>query len=244
MSRRESQELRVEDGVPVGTDADEETSVSSVEDDAAAAADDAALDDAGLPHEEEGGRRSGRPQRKASLAHRLYNGEAGLDVVGKSKLIYQVTAVVVLICLASMVFRGFNFGIEFAGGNSFRVPATSAELSAVQTAAEDAGAEVSSAQVVGGNEILLRTGALDNAEETKVIDAVARAAGVQPNEVSPQAVSAAWGHDITDQALIALAVFLVAVVLFLAIRFQPKMAIAAIIALVHDLVVTAGIYSL
>ncbi|MBW8764896.1 MAG: protein translocase subunit SecF, partial [Geodermatophilales bacterium] len=92
--------------------------------------------------------------------------------------------------------------------------------------------------------ILLRTGALDNAEETKVIDAVARAAGVQPNEVSPQAVSAAWGHDITDQALIALAVFLVAVVLFLAIRFQPKMAIAAIIALVHDLVVTAGIYSL
>ena len=109
---------------------DDTVSVSSIEADAAAAADDAALEDAGLPHEEEGGR-SRRPQRKASLAHRLYNGEAGLDVVGKSKLIYRITAVVVLICLASMIFRGFNFGIEFAGGNSFRVPGTSAELSTV-----------------------------------------------------------------------------------------------------------------
>jgi preprotein translocase subunit SecF len=180
----------------------------------------------------------------SGFLRRLYRGETNFEFIGQRKKWYLASAIIVLICLASMVFRGFNFGIEFAGGNSFRVPATSAELSTVQQAAEDAGAEVASAQVVGGNSILLRTGALDNAEETKVIDAVARAAGVQPNQVSPQAVSAAWGHDITDQALIALAVFLVAVVLFLAIRFQPKMAIAAIIALVHDLVVTAGIYSL
>src|SRR3954447_13546218 len=240
MGRRESQELEV----PVGTDADEEASASAVEDDAAAAADDAALDDAGLPHEEEGGRRSSRPQRKASLAHRLYNGEAGLDVVGKSKLIYRIIAVVVLICLASMIFRGFNFGIEFAGGNSFRVPGTSAELTAVQNAATDAGADVASAQVVGGDSILVRTGQLSTADETKVVGAVADAAGVAPTEVNQQAVSAAWGQDITKQALIALVVFLVAVVLFLAVRFQPKMAIAAIAALVHDLLVTAGVYSI
>jgi len=143
-----------------------------------------------------------------------------------------------------MLISGFNFGIEFAGGNSFRVPGTSAELTAVQTAAENAGAAVSSAQVVGGNEILLRTGQLSNNQETAVIDAVANAAGVRPNEISPQAVSAAWGQDITNQALIALVVFLVAVVLFLAVRFQPKLAAAAIIALLHDLLVTAGVYSL
>src|SRR3954469_24198256 len=244
MSPRDAQGPDVDEReLPVGADADEQAEAASVTDDAAESADDAALDDAGLPHEEVGGRRR-RPHRKASLAHRLYNGEAGLDVVGKSRLIYRITAVIVLICLASMIFRGFNFGIEFAGGNSFRVPGTSAELSTVQTAAEDAGADVASAQVVGGNSILLRTGALDNAEETKVIDAVADAAGVQPNEVTQQAVSAAWGQDITKQALIALVVFLVAVVLFLAVRFQPKMAIGAIIALVHDLVVTAGVYSL
>ncbi|HVI35238.1 MAG TPA: protein translocase subunit SecF, partial [Gaiellales bacterium] len=254
MSPRESQGRDVDDRdvddrdgddmeLPVGSDADEEADLTAVRDDAAGAVDDAALDEAGLPHEEEGGR-SRRPKRRASLAHRLYNGEAGLDVVGNSRLIYRITAVVVLICIASMVFRGFNFGIEFAGGNSFRVPGTSAELTAVQTAAENAGAAVSSAQVVGGNEILLRTGQLSNNQETAVIDAVANAAGVRPNEISPQAVSAAWGQDITNQALIALVVFLVAVVLFLAVRFQPKLAAAAIIALLHDLLVTAGVYSL
>jgi preprotein translocase subunit SecF len=207
-----------------------------------------ALADAGLPRTGTPGDESAgpvrRPGRRVALTHRLYNGEAGLDVVGRSRLIYRITAVVVLICLASMVFRGFNFGIEFAGGNSFRVPATSAELPAVQSAAESAGAQVASAQVVGGGSILLRTGQLSTDEETKVVDAVAQAAGVAPNEVSPQAVSAAWGQDITNQALIALAVFLVAVVLFLAVRFQPKMAIAAIAALVHDLIITAGVYSL
>src|SRR3954451_1636155 len=240
MSPRDAQGPSVDEReVPLGTDADEQAEAASVTDDAAESADDAALDDAGLPHEEESGRRR-RAHRKASLAHRLYNGEAGLDVVGKSTLIYRITAVVVLICLASMIFRGFNFGIEFAGGNSFRVPGTSAELSAVQNAATDAGADVASAQVVGGDSILVRTGQLSNAEERDVVAAVADAANVDPSEVTQQAVSAAWGQDVTKQALIALVVFLVAVVLFLAVRFQPKMALAAIVALIHDLIITAG----
>jgi preprotein translocase SecF subunit len=231
---------RAEETLPVGSDADEQQDAAQVEQDAAAAADDAALADAGLP--QEGGARS--EQRPGSLAHRLYNGEAGLDVVGRSKLIYRVTAVVVLLCLLSMVFRGFNFGIDFAGGNSFRLPGDTAVLEQVQTAAEDAGAEVASAQIVGGDTVLLRTGEMDNATERAVVDAVADAAGIQPDEVSPEAVSADWGRDITDQALIALVVFLVAVIAFLALRFQPKMAVGAIAALIHDIVVTAGVYSL
>jgi preprotein translocase subunit SecF len=225
---------------PAGTDADETQDAAAVERDAADANDDAALAEAGLPQEGLS-RGTGRP---GSLAHRLYNGESGLDVVGRSKLIYQVTAVVVLLCLASMLFRGFNFGIDFAGGNSFRLPGDDAVLEQVRDAAEGAGAEVASAQIVGGDTVLLRTSDLDNDTEREVVDAVAAAAGVQPDEVSPQAVSAEWGQDITDQALIALAVFLVAVIAFLALRFQPKMAVGAIAALLHDIVVTAGIYSL
>jgi preprotein translocase subunit SecF len=227
--------------VPVGTEADEARAADDdAVSDAAAAADDDALADAGLPAE--GTRR--RARHRASLAHRLYNGEAGLDVVGRSRLIYKVTAVVVLVCIASMVFRGFNFGIDFAGGNSFRLPGETAQLEEVRAAATDAGADVASAQVVGGNTILLRTGALDNDGERAVVEAVAGAAGVASDEVSPESVSAEWGQDITDQALLALAVFLVAVIAFLAIRFQPKMAVGAIAALLHDLVVTAGVYSL
>ncbi|WP_198588353.1 protein translocase subunit SecF [Geodermatophilus chilensis] len=229
------------DELPVGTDADEAVAADTATADAAAAADETALDQAGLPREGAAG--TGRPPHRASLAHRLYNGEAGLDVVGRSRLIYRITAVVVLLCIAAAVFRGFNFGIDFAGGNSFRLPGSTEQLAEVQEAAEEAGADVASAQVVGGNTLLLRTGALDNDTERAVVDALASAAGVQPDQVSPEAVSAEWGQDITNQALIALAVFLVAVIAFLALRFQPKMAVGAIAALVHDIVITAGVYA-
>jgi preprotein translocase SecF subunit len=237
---------RSDEEIPVGTDADEARDSSAAADDAAAAADDDALADAVLPQEgaDDDAGATRRPVRRASLAHRLYNGEAGLDVVGNSRLIYKITAVVVLLCIASMVFRGFNFGIDFAGGNSFRLPGSSEQLTEVREAAEDAGADVASAQIVGGNTILLRTGELDNDGERAVVAATAEAAGIEENQVSPESVSAEWGDDITDQALLALAVFLVAVIAFLAIRFQPKMAIGAIVALLHDIVVTAGIYSL
>ena len=210
----------------------------------AVAAEDTQLADAGLPGGtgEDGTVR--RPERRVSLAHRLYNGEAGLDVVGHSRLIYKITAVVMVLCIGSIIFRGFNFGIEFDGGSSFKVAGHSQELSAVRAAAEKAGAPVSSAQVVGTDTILLRTGQLTNDETTAVKQAIASAAGVQEQQVSEDAVSAAWGNDITDQALIALVVFLVAVVLFLAIRFQPKMAIGAMASLLHDIVLTAGVYSL
>jgi preprotein translocase subunit SecF len=245
--------LPVEDAeVPVGTEADEQQDADQVLADATDSADEEALSDAGLPQEvvagagspATGAQATRRPERRASLAHRLYNGEAGLDVVGRSRLIYKVTAVVLLLCLASMIFRGFNFGIDFEGGSSFRLPGTSAELQEVRAAAEDAGAEVASAQVVGGNTLLLRTEQLNNDTERAVVGAIAEAAAVDPSEVSPESVSAEWGKDITNQALIALAVFLVAVVLFLAVRFEPKMAVGAIAALLHDIVVTAGVYSL
>ncbi|MCV2491439.1 protein translocase subunit SecF [Geodermatophilus sp. YIM 151500] len=246
MTGRRPDDRTTATGPPAGTDADERQDAARVERDAAAAADDSALEEAGLPRAGSPAARGTRPDRagRASLAHRLYNGEAGLDVVGRSRLIYRVTAVVVLLCLAVMVLRGFNFGIDFAGGNSLRLPGSEAQLQEVRAAAEGAGAEVASAQVVGGDEILLRTGQLDNDTERAAIEAVAEAAGLQPDQVSPDSVSAEWGQDITDQALIALAVFLVAVVIFLALRFQPKMAIGAIAALAHDLLVTAGIYAL
>ena len=247
-----------EETIPVGTDADEQQDPDAVLSDAAASADEEALADAGLPLEGTAGEPTSgatpaagpspaaprRREPRASLSSRLYNGEAGLDVVGRSRLIYMVTAVVVLLCIALMLFRGFNFGIDFAGGNSFRLPGTQEQLAEIREAAEGTGAEVASAQVVGGNTVLLRTEQLDNEAEREVVAAVADAAGIQPNQVSPESVSAEWGSDITDQALIALAVFLVAVILFLAVRFQPKMAIGAIAALVHDIIVTAGVYAL
>ena len=242
MTRDADDARRPEDEpVPVGTEADEARDAGDAGSEAAAAMGDDDLADAGLPAE---GGAAPAAKPRASLAHRLYNGEAGLDVVGNSRLIYKITAVVLLLSLAAMVFRGFNFGIDFEGGSSFRLPGSEQQLEQVRTAAEDAGAEVASAQIVGGDTVLLRTGTLESDAERTVVTAIADAAGVDENQVSPESVSADWGRNITDQALVALVVFLVAVVLFLAVRFQLKMAVGAMAALVHDIVVTAGIYAL
>jgi preprotein translocase subunit SecF len=230
--------------IPVGSDADEQQDPGTVLAESAASVDEDALVDAGLPRDGSGQRVVPGSDRRVSMAHRLYNGEAGLDVVGHSRLIYKITAVVMLICLASIVFRGFNFGIDFEGGNSFRAPGSGQQLTAIRTAAEHAGATVSTVQIVGGDTVLVRTGQLGTNAQTEVQNAIANAAGVAPNKVSADAVSADWGNDITNQALIALVVFLVAVVAFLALRFQPKMAVGAMLSLLHDIVLTAGVYSL
>ena len=160
------------------------------------------------------GRRAAR--RPQLAAHRLYNGEAGLDIVGQRKLIYKITARRrAALRRARSSSAGFNFGIEFAGGNSFRVPASSraAQPRSAQ-AAEDAGAAGRPApRWSAATPILLRTEALDNAERaTPSRPPWPTAAGVVADQVSPQAVSADWGSDITERALIALVVFLVAVV--------------------------------
>src|SRR3954470_17008390 len=114
--------------VPQGPDADETVDDGAVLTDAAGdSTGDQALADAGLPAEGESPEQARRrAPGRSSLAHRLYNGEAGLDVVNKRRFWFRITAVVVLLCVLAMVFRGFNFGIEFAGGNSLRVPASSA----------------------------------------------------------------------------------------------------------------------
>ena len=113
----------------------------------------------------------------------------------------------------SMVFRGFNFGIDFAGRQ--QLPGARHQRAADRDPHRGRGrrgAGRPAPQVVGGNTVLLRTAALDTDQETAVKDAVAKAAGVNAEQVSPESVSADWGGDITNQALIALVVFLVAVV--------------------------------
>ena len=170
--------------VPVGTDADEQQDADEVLADAAAAADEEALADAGLPREAAPTGAGGDPPRAAerrSRSHRLYNGEAGLDVVGHSRLIYKITAVVVLLCLA--VDRLPRLQLRHRLRRRQQLPAARApteQLEEVREAAEDAGAEVASAQIVGGNTILLRTEQLDTEDERAVVEAVADAAGRRP----------------------------------------------------------------
>jgi preprotein translocase subunit SecF len=180
-----------------------------------------------------------------TLFRRLNAGEAVFDFIGKRKRWYWVSAVLLLLCVGSFVFRGFNLGIEFSGGTSFQFKASTAQPAEVQQVAEQAGAEVESTpQIVGAGgqrQILLKAGELNPTQQTAVKNALQTRFGQQ---VTVQAVSSSWGSDITAAAIRGLVIFLIAVCIFIAVRFEWKMAVGAIAALFHDLLLTAGIYSI
>src|SRR6185295_9627643 len=180
-----------------------------------------------------------------SLFRRLDAGEPVFDFIGKRKRWYWVSAVLLLLSITSFIVRGFNFGIEFDGGTQFQFRATTAQPAEVQSVAEQAGADVQNTpQIVGagGNRsILVKAGELSAPEQTKVKNALQSRFGEQ---VTVQAVSSSWGSDITKAAIRGLVFFLIAVCIFIAIRFEWKMAVGAIAALFHDLLLTAGIYSI
>ncbi len=182
--------------------------------------------------------------RIGELGHKLYSGEVSYDIVGRRRRWYTISAVVVLIAVLSLVFRGLNLGIEFTGGAEFQVPSSSCTIEQVRTAATDSGASVSSVTELGGQSIRVTTEAVDNAEGLTIRGALAETCGVQPDDVSVQLVGPTWGGEITQKALTALAVFLGLVSLFLAVYFDWRMAVSALVALIHDIVITIGVYSL
>ncbi|MEH1030252.1 preprotein translocase subunit SecF [Micromonospora profundi] len=188
-----------------------------------------------------------------SLASRLYNGEAGLNVVGRRKLWFGVAGVLVLIAILSISIRGFSLGIEFAGGNSFSVPASVGTLEQAEEevnaalAAENTGVEVATAQQVGGtggDSYELRTPQL-SVEQTNAVKAqIAEDFGLEPGQISSNQVSEAWGSQVTERAVLGLVVFIALVMLYLVLRFEWRMAVAAVTSLLLNLILTAGIYSL
>lgn len=181
------------------------------------------------------------------LAHRLYRGEAGLNVIGHRKIFYLVTLAIVVIGIGSFALRGFTLGIDFSGGEEFQVPKTaSVSLADAKSAVAAGGAEVVTGQSVGGSHptFLIKTKSLTPQQATDVKEHVSSALHIPLNQISESSVSGAWGAQITRQALIALAVFLALVVVYLIFRFEWRMAVAAFASVIHDLFVAAVVYSL
>lgn len=181
-----------------------------------------------------------------SWAARLYLGRSGIRIDDWRRRLFLVAAVMVLVALGSMAVRGFDFGIEFVGGNQFQVPTSAGTLVEVEQAVARGGATVVSGQEVGGGDpqYMIRTLELDAAETEAVRAQLADEFGLDPGQISDDRVSAAWGSEITRQALVALAVFMALVIVYLIIRFEALVAVAAVSGLALDLIATAGIYSL
>ncbi|MFC7955723.1 protein translocase subunit SecF [Rhodococcoides kroppenstedtii] len=190
------------------------------------------------------------------LLSRLYTGTGAFDIIGRRRLWYIVTGVIVAVSLLSILVRGFTLGIDFEGGTRVQFPAADGvETSQVEQIYTDTlGADPVAVQTVGtgaGATIQIRSETLDAGQasslQTALFDAFApqNSAGEStPDAVTFTDVSETWGSQITEKALIALAVFLVLVSVYIAIRYERDMAIAGITALFFDILVTAGVYSL
>ena len=182
--------------------------------------------------------------RSGTFGQKLYSGEISYDIVGRRRRWYAISGVMFLIAVASLVGRGLNYGIEFTGGAEFRVPSSSCTIEQARTAVEETGTTPSTVTQLGGESIRVTTEAVDTAESSEIRSALAEACAVQPDDVSVQLVGPTWGGEITQKAITALVVFLALLSIFLALYFDWRMALAALVAVVHDVVITIGVYSL
>jgi len=178
----------------------------------------------------------------------LYTGERSLNIVGRRKLWYLIAAALILIAVVGPFARGgFQFGIEFTGGSEFVVSnvATQDQTTATDAVSSVVPSAVAKVSTVGATEIRVQTDQLTSEDNRAVRAALGTAYDVPAADVTASFIGPSWGKDITGQALRALVVFLVLAGTVMAIYFRTwKMSIAAMVALLHDLVITAGIYGL
>ena len=179
-----------------------------------------------------------------SLASRLYHGDTSFDIVGRRRLWFTISGVLVLVSLISLIVPGLNFGIDFKGGAVFRVqperPVSEAQVrQAVGSAAEVV--QVTENEPV---QVIVQTEELAQPEVARIRTELAELAGVERNEVSTENIGSKWGSTVSRKAVIALLVFLVVVTIYVSLRMEFKMAVAALVALVHDLIITCGIFAL
>jgi preprotein translocase subunit SecF len=181
---------------------------------------------------------------------RIYQGRTTVDFVGRKRTWFTISLVIIVLGLGSLGIRGFNLGIDFKGGSSWEVLAPHSSIAAMTTAVENAGLRDPTVEKLGSQTYQI-TDDINSLNATaqlnltnKVAKAMAKEAGKSFNQVSTSSVGPTWGGQITNRALEALIVFFIAVVAYISIRFEPKMAAAAFIAMVHDLLVTVGVYSL
>ncbi|AOY56039.1 protein translocase subunit SecF [Candidatus Rhodoluna planktonica] len=175
----------------------------------------------------------------------LYTGKRSINFVGRRKYWYAIAAVMIALSAILPIARGgFNFGIEFRGGSEFRitdVAGSSSDLA--RDAVLKIDAELDPVITTVGNDLRIQTEKLEDLEAEEIRVALADAYQLESEAVSSSFIGANWGADVTSKAINGLVVFVALAAILMALYFRTlKMSIAAVIALLHDLIITAGVY--
>lgn len=181
----------------------------------------------------------------SGLGGRLYRGETSIDFIGKRKIWYAISGLLILASAATLFTQGLHLGIEFKGGSSFTVTSNNASVQTAQSALNEAGIRTQTIiQKVGNDKVRIQTDALTSIEQNAVEASLATKFNVSVDSIDSQIIGPSWGEEITRKAIYGLIGFLLVVMLYLAMAFESKMALAAIISVVHDVFITVGIYAL
>jgi preprotein translocase subunit SecF len=179
------------------------------------------------------------------LGARLYSGETSFNIVGRAKRWYVISSVLILLSLGTLVTQGLNLGIEFKGGSAYTFTSTTATVEQTRSALEESEFRGEAIILkVGDDKIRIQTGALDQVESASIEEAITSNFNVQIENIDTQIIGPSWGAEITKKALYGLVAFLIVIMIFLSMIFNAKMAIAAIAAVAHDVLITVGIYAL
>ncbi len=186
---------------------------------------------------------------RRSVWGRLYHGETSIDFHGRRWWGLGLSLILVLISVGSLLTRGLNLGLDFEGGVAWEVDATHLTEAQARSILDQNGIKGNDAKIqtrsnASGSVLFIQVGDQPDATRQSVQRDLAKAAGVDTEKVSSTAVSATWGDTITKKAVRALIVFLVLVALFIAWRLEWKMALSAILAMLHDVLVSVGVYSI
>ncbi|WP_405441649.1 protein translocase subunit SecF [Streptomyces avidinii] len=178
------------------------------------------------------------------LGAKLYRGEVGYDFVGKRFLWYGVSILITITAIVALAVQGLNMGIEFKGGAVFTTPKTAVSEPKAREFAEKASGHDAIVQELGTGGLRIQISGVDTDAATDVKKQLATDLKVDQAGINADLVGPSWGEQIANKAWTGLGIFMVLVVIYLAIAFEWRMAVAALIALIHDLTITVGIYAL
>ncbi|GGM12726.1 protein translocase subunit SecF [Streptomyces fumigatiscleroticus] len=180
-----------------------------------------------------------------SLGARLHRGEVGYDFVGNRKIWYGISILITITAIVGLAVRGLNMGIEFQGGAVFTTPkGTHASVSQAETYAEEASGHDAIVQKLGDDSLRIQIAGIDTDKSDQIKEELAKDLKVDSEKIGADLVGPSWGDQIANKAWQGLGIFLVLVVIYLAIAFEWRMALAAFVALIHDITITTGIYAL
>ncbi len=189
------------------------------------------------------------PVKHQSLWGKLTTGATNYEFIRRWKTWAAISLTVIIVGLVALAGRGLKLGIDFKGGTSWEVPTKTLTVAKARDAVGPiVGRGVTIQEVIAGGEKRIRVRAEKSTDDTraKVTAALAKAAGpnVGAKDVNVNFVGPSWGKDVSKKAQQALVVFFFVIALWVSLRFQWKMAVAALAAVVHDIIVTVGIYAL